>query len=72
MGWLRCEPDSIFKDHIYSVAAASKALPPGAVARAAALGKLLPPKLAAAAWNFKFVAAPMHFHALVRFRGVRR
>ena len=67
MGWLRCEPDVIFKDHEYTVTAAAKRLSPAAVARLAKLGERLPPALAAWAWNFRVVAAPMQLHALVRF-----
>lgn len=66
MGWLRCDPDSIFKDHEYTVTAAAKRLTPAAIARIASFGELLPPRLAAWAWNYRLVAAPMQFHALVR------
>ncbi len=65
MGWLRCAPDAIFKDHEYTVTAAAKRLSPAAVARLAKLGERLPPALAAWAWNFRVVAAPMQLHALV-------
>lgn len=66
MGWLHCTPDTIYKDHVFSVTGLASRLPPGAVARLAAAGKLLPTALAARIWNFSVVAAPMQFHALVR------
>jgi hypothetical protein len=66
MGWLRCEPDSMFRDHVFSAAGLASRLAPATVARLAAVGRQLPPALAAAIWKSSFVAAPMQLHALVR------
>lgn len=65
MGWLRCEPDSMFRDHVFSAAGLASHLAPATVARLAAVGRQLPPALAAAIWKSSFVAAPMQLHALV-------
>ena len=65
MGWLRCDPDAIFKDHEYTTAAAARAVSPTVVERLAALGRLLPPALASWLWRLRVVAAPMQLHALV-------
>jgi hypothetical protein len=65
MGWLRCEPDSIFRDHVFSAAGLASRLAPATVVRLAAVGRKLPPALAARIWKFSLVAAPMQFHALV-------
>lgn len=68
MGWLRCEPDTIFRDHVFSASGLASRLAPGTVVRLAAIGRLLPPALAARIWNISVVAAPMQLHALVRFQ----
>jgi len=65
MGWLRCDPDTIFKDHVYTTAAAARLLSSPLVERLTALGRLLPPALAAWLWNLRIVAAPMQLHALM-------
>ena len=71
MGWLHCDPDTIFKDHVYTTAAAARLLKPAMVGRLAALGQRLLPALASWIWNLRVVAAPMQLHALVGHCGCR-
>ena len=65
MGWLLCDPDTLFKDHVYTTAAAARRLSPALVGRLAAAGRQLHPALASWIWNLRVVAAPMQLHALV-------
>lgn len=59
MGWLSCDPDDMFKQHVYSGPAVYSKLAPGAQAALQRLSAALPPAVASYLQSARVVAAPM-------------
>ena len=59
MGWLRCDPDEMFKKHVYTGPAVYGRLPPAAQQALAHAGAALPPSVTSYLQRARVIAAPM-------------
>lgn len=59
MGWLSCDPDDMFKQHVYTGPAVYGKLGPGVQAALSHVGAALPPAITSYLQHTRVVAAPM-------------
>ena len=59
MGWLKCDPDDMFKPHVYTGPAVYSKLAPMAQALLQRAGTALPPTVISLFQDSRIVAAPM-------------
>lgn len=59
MGWLRCDPDDMFKPHVYTGPAVYSKLAPIAQVLVKRIGVILPLAVSSFAKSARVVAAPM-------------